>query len=136
MKKKKLYVLIACEESQAVMKAFRKLTIKGVKIEAYSCDLLECSGGQPQHHFQQDVFKIIKDKGGRTQSNEPVSVPRWDLMIAHPPCTYLAVSGARWFYDPADKDKPVDQRRPHPKYPNRRKDQKEAIQFFMNLVKI
>jgi hypothetical protein len=73
-------VLIACEESQAVTKAFRALGH-----EAFSCDLLPCSGGHPEWHYQQDVFEVI-DKG-------------WDLMIAHPPCTYLAVSGARWLYN-------------------------------------
>ena len=77
---KKLRVLVACEESQAVTKAFRKLGH-----EAFSCDLLPCSGGHPEWHYQQDVFEII-DKG-------------WDLMIAHPPCTYLAVSGAGWMYN-------------------------------------
>jgi hypothetical protein len=73
-------VLVACEESQAVTKAFRKLGH-----EAFSCDLLPCSGGHPEWHYQQDVFEVI-DMG-------------WDLMIAHPPCTYLAVSGARWLYN-------------------------------------
>jgi len=77
---KKLRVLVACEESQAVTKAFRKLGH-----EAFSCDLLPCSGGHPEWHYQQDVFEVI-DKG-------------WDLMIAHPPCTYLAVSGAGWMYN-------------------------------------
>lgn len=73
-------VLIACEESQAITKEFRKLGH-----EAYSCDLLPCSGGYPEWHFKQDVFKVI-NKG-------------WDLMIAHPPCTYLALSGNRWLYN-------------------------------------
>ena len=73
-------VLIACEESQAVTKAFRE---RGH--QAYSCDILPCSGGHPEWHIQDDVTKHL-DKG-------------WDLMIAHPPCTYLAVSGARWLYN-------------------------------------
>jgi site-specific DNA-cytosine methylase len=73
-------VLIACEESQAVALAFRKLGF-----DAYSCDILPCSGGHPEFHYQQDVFEVI-DKG-------------WDLMIAHPPCTYLSVSGARHLYN-------------------------------------
>ena len=46
---------------------------------------------------------------------------KWDLMIAHPPCTYLAVSGAQWYYHPDDKGMPVEERRPHPKYPDRAK---------------
>ena len=73
-------VLIACEESQAVCKEFRALGH-----EAYSCDIQECSGGHPEWHIQGDVLEQL-DKG-------------WDLMIAHPPCTYLAVSGARWLYN-------------------------------------
>ena len=73
-------VLIACEESQAITKQFRKLGH-----EAYSCDLLPCSGGYPEWHYKQDVFQVI-NKG-------------WDLMIAHPPCTYLALSGNRWLYN-------------------------------------
>jgi len=73
-------ILIACEESQAVTKAFRALGH-----DAFSCDLLPCSGGHPEWHFQQSVFEVI-DKG-------------WDMMIAHPPCTFLSVSGARWLYN-------------------------------------
>jgi site-specific DNA-cytosine methylase len=71
-------VLIACEESQAVCKEFRKLGH-----EAYSCDIMECSGGHPEWHLQQDVTELLKDK--------------WDMIIAFPPCTDLCVSGARWF---------------------------------------
>ena len=71
-------ILIACEESQTVCKAFRA---KGH--EAYSCDILPPSGGKPEWHIQDDVLKHL-DEG-------------WDMMIAHPPCTHLAVSGARWF---------------------------------------
>lgn len=82
-------ILIACEESQAVTKAFRELGH-----DAFSCDLLPCSGGNPEWHFQQDVFTVI-DKG-------------WNLMIAHPPCTFLAVSGARWLYN---KDGSINEER-------------------------
>lgn len=57
----------------------------------------------------------------------------WDLMVAHPPCTYLCVSGAAWYYHPEDKGLPIEQRRPHPKYPNRAKDREEAVNFFMEL---
>jgi hypothetical protein len=63
-----------------------------------------------------------------------VSKKKWDLMIAHPPCTYLAVSGARWFYHPEDAHLPLTERRPHPKYPNRRKEQFEALGFFKMLL--
>jgi len=71
-------ILVACEESQAVTKELRKLGH-----EAFSCDILECSGGHPEWHLQQDVFEVI-NKG-------------WHMMIAFPPCTDLAVSGARHF---------------------------------------
>jgi hypothetical protein len=131
MKNKVLRVLVACEESQAVTKELRKLGH-----EAYSCDLLECSGGRPDWHFNYDVFEIIKDLGGILQSGKKVKVEKWDLMIAHPPCTYLAVSGARWFYHPADRDKPMIERRPHPKYPDRKKHRDEALEFFIKLTKV
>ena len=72
-------VLIACEESQEVCKAFRKLGH-----EAYSCDIQECSGGHPEWHIQDDVLKHLNDG--------------WDMMIAHPPCTYMSNAGARWMY--------------------------------------
>ena len=71
-------VLVACEESQAVTKEFRKLGH-----EAYSCDTLPCSGGHPEWHLQQDVIPLLSEQ--------------WDMIIAFPPCTHLAVSGARWF---------------------------------------
>ena len=74
----KLKILVACEESQAVTKHLRVLGH-----EAFSCDILPCSGGHPEWHYQQDVFEVI-EKG-------------WDVMIAFPPCTHLASSGARHF---------------------------------------
>lgn len=70
-------ILVACEESQAITKELRALGHI-----AFSCDLQECSGGHPEWHFNRDVFEII-DLG-------------WDMMIAHPPCTYLSVSGLHW----------------------------------------
>jgi len=72
-------ILIACEESQEVCKAFRA---KGH--EAYSCDILPESGGHPEWHIQDDVIKHLGDG--------------WDMMIAHPPCTYLSNAGARFLY--------------------------------------
>lgn len=87
-------VLVACEESQEVCKAFRE---RGH--EAYSCDIQECSGGHPEWHIKGDCLPIL---GGRcdvtTMDGEKHTIPdRWDLIIAHPPCTDLAVSGARHF---------------------------------------
>ena len=72
-------VLVACEESQAVCIAFRE---RGH--EAYSCDILPCSGGHPEWHYQEDIFNITNQY-------------KWDMMIAFPPCTHLAVSGAIHF---------------------------------------
>lgn len=71
-------VLVACEESQEVCKAFRE---RGH--EAYSCDIIPCSGGHPEWHLQQDVIPLLREK--------------WDMIIAFPPCTYLTVTGNRWF---------------------------------------
>ena len=72
-------VLVACEESQTVCKAFRALGH-----EAYSCDILPCSGGHPEWHLQGDVRKLMHPS------------KQWDLIVAHPPCTRLANSGVRW----------------------------------------
>ena len=74
-------VLIACEESQIVCINFRALGH-----EAYSCDIQECSGGHPEWHIQDDILKVINDG--------------WDLMIGHPPCTYLSYAGTRHWNNP------------------------------------
>lgn len=88
-------ILVACEESQAVTIELRKLGH-----EAYSCDIEPCSGGHPEWHLQEDVRPLLKQ--------------HWDMIIAFPPCTHLAVSGAAWFEQ-------------------KRKDgrQQEGIDFFM-----
>ena len=74
-------VIIVCEESQEVMKAFRK---KGH--DAYSCDLKDSSGGFPEYHIKSDGIEALKSR-------------KWDLAILHPPCTYTALSGNRWYYN-------------------------------------
>ena len=91
-------VLIACEESQAVTIEFRKLGI-----EACSCDLLPCSGGHKEWHYQEDVLPLLDCD--------------WDLIIAFPPCTHLAVSGAAWFAKKRENGQ-----------------QKEGIDFFMKFA--
>lgn len=93
-------VLVACEESQAVTIELRKLGH-----EAYSCDLLPCSGGHPEWHLQQDVTPLLNES--------------WDMIIAFPPCTHLAVSGAAWF-----EEKRRDGR------------QQQAIDFFMRFTNL
>lgn len=87
-------VLVACEESQEVCKAFRE---RGH--EAYSCDLQDCSGGHPEWHIMGDVLPLLNgDCSFITRGGQWVNIDgRWDLIIAHPPCTHLASSGARWF---------------------------------------
>ena len=128
--KRPLNILIACEESQAVCKAFRKLGHN-----AYSCDLLACSGEHPEWHFNHDVTEVLNKTNLILQNGKKASVKgTWDLMIGHPPCTYLAVSGAQWYYHPDDKNLPVEKRRPHPKYPNRAKDREDGVNFFMLLA--
>ena len=88
-------VLIACEESQAVCKAFRD-----TGHEAFSCDLIECSGGHPEWHIMADALELINGNcnfmtcDGKLHSIDG----KWDLIIAHPPCTYLSNAGARWLY--------------------------------------
>ena len=122
-------ILVACEESQAITKELRKLGH-----DAFSCDLLPCSGGHPEWHFQEDVFKIIENYGGILQNGKRNTLKKqWEMMIAHPPCTFLAVSGARWYYHPEDKDMPFKNRRPHPRFPNRAQDRDEALEFFIKL---
>ncbi len=128
--KRRLNILIACEESQAVCKAFRELGQN-----AYSCDILECSGGHPEWHFNHDIATVLDKSDLQLQNGETADIDgNWDLMIGHPPCTYLAVSEAQWYYHPDDKDLPVEQRRPHPKYPNRAKDREDGVAFFMMLA--
>jgi len=107
-------VLIACEYSGIVRDAFIK---KGHN--AISCDILPSESNLGEH-YQGDVKDILYDG--------------WDLMIAHPPCTYLSVSGARWYYHPEDKHLPYEERRPHPMHPNRRQYQQEALDFVQLLL--
>lgn len=116
-------VLVACEESQEVCKAFRELGH-----EAYSCDIIECSGGHPEWHIMQDVRPLLngncefwtKDKDGLGVGWHYIS-GRWDMIIAFPPCTYLTVTGNRWFNIDRYGEKAIQ----------RHKERKEAIDFFM-----
>lgn len=85
-------VLIACEESQAVCKAFRA---KGH--EAYSCDIIEPSGGHPEWHILGDAIEALKGGVITTMDGVEHYIGKWDLVIVHPPCTHLAASGERWF---------------------------------------
>jgi hypothetical protein len=122
-------ILVACEESQAVTKAFRH---RGH--DAFSCDILPSSGGHPEWHFMGDVLSLIKTGKGKLETGKMKSVKKWDMMIGHPPCTYFAASGARWYYHPEDSHLPVEARRPHPRFPNRKKERAESYRFFMSLA--
>ena len=86
-------ILVACEESQEVCKAFRA---KGH--EAYSCDIQEPSGGHPEWHILGDALKAIDGGQVTTMDGETHDIGKWDLLIAHPPCTYLSNAGARFLY--------------------------------------
>lgn len=89
-------ILVACEESQAVTIELRRLGH-----EAYSCDIIPCSGGHPEWHIMQDVLPLLnghcKFNTCGTGGGEHSITTRWDMIIAFPPCTHLAVSGARYF---------------------------------------
>lgn len=88
-------VLVACEESQTVCKAFRE---RGH--EAYSCDLQECSGGHPEWHIKWDALDLINGNTTfMTMDGEFHRIDgKWDLLIAHPPCTFLSNAGACRLY--------------------------------------
>lgn len=93
MMKRKLYVLIACEESQAECTAFRELGHV-----AYSCDLQPCrKDGNPYWHIQSDVTNLLSgDTAFVVQAGFLRTVPRWDIIICHPPCTYLCKVSSPW----------------------------------------
>ncbi len=107
-------ILMACEESQAVTSEMRKLGH-----EAYSCDVEPCSGGHPEWHIQQDVLPLLDGNCRFNTADGAVhSISgEWDMLIAFPPCTNLAVSGARYF-----AQKQADGR------------QQASIAFFMRFV--
>jgi site-specific DNA-cytosine methylase len=90
MQDKKLRVLVACEESQIVCKAFRA---RGH--EAYSCDIQECSGGHPEWHIQGDAIKAVYSR-------------IWDLIIAHPPCTYFSCAGLHYLKTKPERQGQLD----------------------------
>ena len=138
-------VLIACEESQRVCEAFRN---KGHN--AFSCDIIEPSGGHPEWHILGDVLEILNPIAGpltdilvqepdgsynlkyvqssmlvfRTMNDESHLISKWDLIIAHPPCTYLTCTGNRWYNVEKYGEKAIQ----------RAKDREEAVDFFMAFV--
>lgn len=117
-----LKILIGCEESQEVMKAFLDLGH-----EAISCDLKPCSGGYPERHFQGDVFEAIKGGILKMQDGNEIIVDKWDVAIFHPECTYLTVSANKWY-----KDQP-ERKSGTLVGASRREAREKAIQFVIDL---
>ena len=113
-------VLIACEESQAVCKTFRELGH-----EAYSCDLQECSGNHPEWHIKANVLPLINGNCCFLTSDGSFHLikGRWDILIAHPPCTYMSNAGACRMYP---KKGQID--------PDRLQKAMEAKEFFMKFL--
>lgn len=112
-------ILIACEESQRVCITFRE---KGH--EAFSCDIQECSGGHPEWHILGDVLPILNGNAKFiTQDGKAHEISgKWDMIIAHPPCTRLCSSGQRWLYFGSEE------------YRNKKiEEQKKAIEFLCSL---
>jgi site-specific DNA-cytosine methylase len=114
-------VLVACEESQAVCKAFRE---KGHN--AFSCDIQECSGGHPEWHIQGDVLPLINGNCEFTTVDGAKHVidGKWDLLIAHPPCTYLTVAANKLYNVEKYGEKAL----------KRLQDREKALEFFMAFV--
>lgn len=114
-------VLIACEESQTVCKAFRE---RGH--EAYSCDIQECSGGHNEWHIMQDVIPLLNGncEFETIDGTKHKIVGKWDLIIAHPPCTYLCLSGQKHCNIEVYGEKAKE----------RIKERDKAIEFFMAFV--
>lgn len=114
-------VLAACEESQRVTIEFRKLGH-----EAYSCDLLDCSGNHPEWHIKKDVTLLLNGNCifHTVDGLEHEISGKWDMIIAFPPCTYLTVTGNRWFNFEKYGDKAIQ----------RMLDRNDAIKFFMTIA--
>lgn len=114
-------ILVACEESQRVCTAFRE---KGHR--AFSCDVIECSGGHPEWHIQQDAILLLNGNCDFTTQDgmHHIQNSKWDMIIAFPPCTYLCVTENRWF----DVVKYGD------KAKQRYVDRYKAIVFFMQFA--
>lgn len=115
-------ILVACEESQAVTIELRRLGH-----EAYSCDVIECSGGHPEWHIMQDVLPLLNgDCCFKTVDGAEHRIRgKWDMIIAFPPCTYLTVTGNRYFNIEKYGEKAIQ----------RHKDRKEAVKFFLTIAK-
>ena len=114
-------ILVACEESQAVT-----IELRALGHNAFSCDILECSGGHPEWHIKDDVIPLLSPPVSFvTLNNATYTIDKWDMIIAFPPCTYLTVTGNRWFNVEKYGDKALE----------RIKLREEAMEFFMAFAK-
>ena len=114
-------ILVACEESQAVT-----IELRALGHNAFSCDILECSGGHPEWHIKDDVIPLLSPPVSFvTLNNATYTIDKWDMIIAFPPCTYLTVTGNRWFNVEKYGDKALE----------RIKLREEAMEFFMTFAK-
>ncbi len=114
-------ILIACEESQTVCKEMRNLGH-----ECFSCDIIECSGGRPEWHIMQDVIPLLNGncKFKTMDGIEHIIIGKWDMIIAHPPCTYLTVSANKYYNVDIYGLKAIQ----------RLNNRENAIDFFMEFV--
>lgn len=113
-------VLLACEESQTVC-----IEMRNLGHEAYSCDITESSGGHPEWHIQQDVIPLLQGNYSFiTSDGVEHYIDKFDLIIAFPPCTFLTVTGNRWFNIEKYGDNAIQ----------RYKNREDAIRFFMLFV--
>ena len=115
-------ILVACEESQAATIELRKLGH-----EAYSCDIIEESGGHPEWHIRHDVLPLITGEPCDFTTEDGTvhhMDDKWDMIVAFPPCTYLTVTGNRWFNVSKYGEKAL----------KRARDREEAVKFFMSFV--
>jgi hypothetical protein len=113
-------ILIACEESQQECKAFRK---KGHNV--FSCDILDCSGGHPEWHIKQDVLPLLNGNCEFTTTDGTTHkiTGKWDMIIAHPPCTRLCNTSQRWLHWGSEEYRQ-----------KKKKEQEEAIDFFLQIA--
>lgn len=112
-------IILACECNGKIRDAFLK---RGHNV--WSCDIKDTVAPGP--HLKGDIFSYL----GPCEAN---GFTEWDMLIAHPPCTFNSLSGSQWRWHPADRNLPKQLRRPHPLYPDRRNDQQRSIDFFKRL---
>lgn len=114
-------VLVACEESQRVCTAFRE---RG--FNAYSNDIVKCSGGHPEWHILDNALSVVGGGRMKLQSGDWIEIPHWDLIIAHPPCTYLSNSAVRMHSLTKTPENRIE---------GRTLNRIDAMRFFMEMIR-